>query len=159
MSLISGLTIGLPAFILALEPNYNKIKTSFFINILSNSIPGGLTTVINILMLIGITSLFKISPAQTSTMAVIITGYTALLLIYRISKPFNFLRKALLATLSTIFLLVLITTSGRSVFSLAILTPNSLLILVLLTYLSTKLFGIFNQLLVILIKKKNSWFI
>ncbi|MEG2351674.1 MAG: HAD-IC family P-type ATPase, partial [Bacilli bacterium] len=59
MSLISGLTIGLPAFILALEPNYNKIKTSFFINILSNSIPGGLTTVINILMLIGITSLFK----------------------------------------------------------------------------------------------------
>ncbi|MEG2351656.1 MAG: hypothetical protein RSB54_03155, partial [Bacilli bacterium] len=102
---------------------------------------------------------FKISPAQTSTMAVIITGYTALLLIYRISKPFNFLRKALLATLSTIFLLVLITTSGRSVFSLAILTPNSLLILVLLTYLSTKLFGIFNQLLVILIKKKNSWFI
>lgn len=159
MTLINTLTIGGPAFILALEPNHDLVKGKFLINVISKAIPSGITTVINILILVFIASLLGISTSQTSTIAVIITGYTALLLIYRISKPLNVLRKLLLILISLIFVIVLLTPLSRRIFSLEFLTPNSLLILLPLMYLSTRLFMLFSRLLNIIIKKKNKWFI
>ena len=38
LTLTSALTIGIPSFVLALEPNYEKIKGNFFINIFSAAI-------------------------------------------------------------------------------------------------------------------------
>lgn len=159
MTLINSLTIGTPAFILALEANHDLVKGKFLINVISKAIPSGITTVVNILILVFVSSLLGISSAQTSTIAVIITGYTALLLIYRISKPLNLLRKSLLVLLSIIFVIALITPFGREIFSLEFLTPNSLLILLPLMYLSTRLFMLLSRTLNIIIKKKNKWFI
>ena len=158
MTLINSLTIGIPAFILALEPNKSRVKGKFFINVVSKAIPSGITTVVNILILVLVASLLKIPGTQTSTCAVIITAYTALLLIYRISKPLNLLRKSLLLILSIIFLLALVTPIGRSIFSLEILTPNSLLILLPLMYISTRLFKLLSNLLNMVIERKKSWF-
>ena len=96
---------------------------------------------------------------QTSTIAVIITAYTALLLIYRISKPLNKLRKTLLTLIVISFVTVLLTSIGRSIFSLSILNPTSILILLLCMLLTTKLFNLFSKLLNILIIRKSKWFI
>lgn len=159
MTLINTLTIGIPAFILSLEPNFNRVKPKFFINVVSKAIPSGVTTVINILLLVLLARLFNFQNEQTSTIAVVITAYTALLLIYRISKPLNYLRKMLLFVLSLLFVIVLITNTGRSVFSLTILNPNSILILIILMYLSTRLFNFFSRGLNLLIEKKSKWFI
>ncbi len=159
MTLINSLTIGIPAFILALEPNKTRVKGKFFINVISKAIPSGITTVINVLLLVFVASLLKIPSEQTSTIAVIITAYTAVLLIYRISKPLNLLRKSLILVLSILFLLVIITTVGRSIFSLEILSANSLLILLALMYVSTRLFRLLSNLLNIIIKKRSNWFI
>lgn len=159
MTLINSLTIGIPAFILALEPNHDRVKGKFFINVVSKAIPSGLTTVVNILILVFVAGLLKFSNAQTSTIAVIITTYTALLLIYRISKPLNLLRKSLLVLLTGIFLLAILTSTGREVFSLEWLTPNSVLVLLPLMYLSTRLFRMLSNVLNIFIKKKRNWFI
>ena len=159
MTLINSLTIGIPAFILALEPNKTRVKGKFFINVISKAIPSGVTTVVNILILVFIASLLNFPSGQTSTCAVIITAYTAVLLIYRISKPLNLLRKSLLFLISVIFITVLLTPVGRSVFSLEWLSPNSLLILLPLMYLSTRLFKVLSNLLNVLIKKNGNWFI
>ncbi len=159
MTLINSLTIGFPAFILALEPNHDLVKGKFFINVISKAIPSGITTVVNIILLVFMANLIGITSNQTSTIAVIITGYTALLLIYRISKPLNLLRKSLLVLLSIIFVIALLTPIGRNVFSLQLLTPNSLLILLPLMYVSTRLFVFLSRLLNVIIKKKNKWFI
>ena len=159
MTLINSLTIGIPAFILALEKNNERVKGKFLVNVISKSIPSGITTVINILILVFLANIFNISEEQISTCAVIITGYTAILLIYRISKPLNLLRKILLFSLITIFSLALITPIGREVFYLEILNPNSLLILLPLMYLSTRLFVFLSRILNIIIKRKASWFI
>lgn len=159
MTLINSLTIGIPAFILALEPNKSRVKGRFFINVISKAIPSGITTVVNILLLVFVASLLNIPNEQTSTIAVIITAYTAILLIYRISKPLNFLRKSLLVLLTGIFLVMILTPVGRSVFSLEWLTPNSLLILLPLMYISTRLFKLLSNLLNMVIKKKSNWFI
>ena len=159
MTLINSLTIGIPAFILALEPNKSRVKGKFFVNVISKAIPSGITTVVNILLLVFVASLLNIPNEQTSTIAVIITAYTAILLIYRISKPLNTLRKSLLVLLTCIFCTVLLTEVGRSVFSLVWLTPNSLLILLPLMYISTRLFKLLSNVLNIFIKKKSNWFI
>ena len=159
MTLINSLTIGIPAFILALEPNKSRVKGRFFINVISKAIPSGITTVVNILLLVFVASLLNIPNEQTSTIAVIITAYTAILLIYRISKPLNLLRKSLLVLLSLIFLVMILTPIGRSIFSLEWLTPNSLLILLPLMYISTRLFKLLSNLLNMVIKKKSNWFI
>ena len=75
MTLINSLTIGIPAFILALEPNNSIVKGKFFVNVVSKAIPSGITTVINILLLVFAASLLNIPNEQTSTIAVIITAY------------------------------------------------------------------------------------
>ena len=159
MTLINSLTIGIPAFILALEPNHSRVKGKFFINVISKAIPSGITTVVNILLLVFVASLINLPNEETSTCAVIITAYTAILLIYRISKPLNLLRKSLLTLITIVFLLMILTPIGRSVFSLVWLSPNALLILLPLMYISTRLFKLLSNLLSMLIKKKSNWFI
>lgn len=159
MTLINSLTIGIPAFILALEPNKTRVKGKFFINVISKAIPSGITTVVNILLLVFFANLLNIPNEQTSTIAVIITAYTAILLIYRIGKPLNLLRKSLLVLISAIFLMMILTPVGREVFSLSWLTPNSLLILLPLMYISTRLFKLLSNVLNMVIKKKSKWFI
>ncbi len=159
MTLINSLTIGIPAFILALEPNHARVKGKFFINVISKAIPSGITTVVNILLLVFVASLINLPHDETSTIAVIITAYTAILLIYRISKPLNLLRKSLLALITIVLLLMILTPIGRSIFSLVWLSPNALLILLPLMYISTRLFKLLSNLLSMLIKKKSNWFI
>ena len=159
MTLINSLTIGIPAFILALEPNRSRVNGKFFINVVSKAIPSGITTVVNILLLVFVASLINLPTKETSTIAVIITAYTAILLIYRISKPLNLLRKSLLILITLIFVLMILTPIGRSIFSLSWLSPNGLLILLPLMYVSTRLFKLLSNLLNILIKKKSNWFI
>lgn len=159
MSLISTLTIGMPAFILALEPNYDRVSDKFLTNVISKAIPSGLTTILNILILVLLSSMFKISDIQISTIAVIITWYTAVLLIYRISKPLNLLRKSLLIFIVVLFMIAYLIPILRSLYSLEILKPNSILILVFLMYISTRIFSSLSKLLNIIIKKRESWFI
>lgn len=159
MSLISSLTIGMPAFILALEPNHDRVSGKFLINVVSKAIPSGITTVINILILVLLGSLFKISSIQTSTIAVVITWYTAVLLIYRISKPLNLLRKSLLIFIIVLFSLAIFVPFLRNLYSLEFLDANSLLILLFLMIISTRIFVFFSKLLNIVIEKKGNWFI
>lgn len=159
MSLISSLTIGMPAFILALEPNHDRVSGKFLTNVISKAIPSGLTTVLNILILVFLAGILKVSSGEVSTVAVIITWYTAVLLIYRISKPFNLLRRSLLIVIIILFLLAFIIPMLRGLYSLEILKPNALLILTFLMYISTRIFTSLSKLLNIVIKKKQSWFI
>ncbi len=55
LTLISGLTIGLPSFFLALEPSGERVKGSFLQTVAKRALPGGLTVVLCLLvvMLVG----------------------------------------------------------------------------------------------------------
>lgn len=158
MSLISSLTIGMPAFILALEPNTDRVNGKFLINVIKKSIPSGFTTIINIILLMLISNLINIPNSEISTIAVIITSYTAILLIYKISKPLNLLRKSLLFIIITLFVLAFILPAGRILYSLKILGANSILILLFLIYISTKIFKLLDNLIDKIIKARPWWF-
>ena len=48
LSFISVITIGIPSFILALEPNKERIKGNFLRNVISKALPTGIAVVTNI---------------------------------------------------------------------------------------------------------------
>ena len=138
MTLISMFTIGIPSFILALEPNNERIKGNFFINIISKSIPAAISVVLNILSVILATNIFKLSIEEFLTISVILTGYTGLLLLFKISLPLNNIRKVLIILMSSGFAAGII--FGREIFSLALLNAKSSFILIFLLILSTVIF-------------------
>lgn len=138
LTLTSVLTIGIPSFILALEPNKERIKGRFLINVIQNSIPGALTIVINILSVMLLSWLFDIPVLQTSTLCVILTGYTGFLLLYKISSPFNIIRKILFGVTSSLFVASVILC--KPIFSLADLDLKCFIILLCLSVCSIFVF-------------------
>ena len=95
LTLVNAFTIGIPSFILALEPNKDRIKGIFIVNILKNSIPAGLTTVFNIIMCIIVMKVFNLDVTQYSTLCVCMTSAAAFMILFQVSVPFNAIRKIL----------------------------------------------------------------
>ena len=97
MTLISAFTIGLPSFVLALEPNKDRIKGRFLENVIVKSIPGAICAVLTILIVnvVGY-NVLHIDYAHVSTLCVLLTAWIGALLIIRLSVPFTPIRVALL---------------------------------------------------------------
>ena len=134
MTLISALTIGIPSFFLALEPNEERIKNSFIKNILKRSLPTAITIIINVVFSIFLYKFFGLSRTQYSTLCVALTGILELGLIYEISLPLNFRRKLLIFSISILFFFSII--FFKDLFSLADLTLNLILIFLILFLIS-----------------------
>lgn len=96
MTLISTVTIGIPSFILALEPNRERIQGNLFKNIVSKSLPTALTIVSALMICVGIYMGFNLSLQKYGLLTTAITSLIGIMLIYNISVPLNKLRKALL---------------------------------------------------------------
>lgn len=139
-TLINAVTIGIPSFILALEPNRERIKGKFIVNVVKKAIPGALTMVFNIVMLISISSFLRFTPEQISTLAVIITGYTGLLTLFRICMPFNAKNKVLFSLMVIIFTVAL--TTFQSFFAVVYLTLPMVFILVPMMILTACLMAV-----------------
>ena len=107
LSLIGIVCVGIPSFFLALEPNYNKVKKGFLVKVFRNALPSGLCVCINILFLMMFTYIFKLDFESFRVIAVVVTGYLNLRLLYKVSLPLSFLRKVLLIICSLSFILLL----------------------------------------------------
>ncbi len=103
LTLISAVTIGIPAFILALEPNRARIEGNFLKNILMKAVPGGVTIVMNILLAVFLGWKLGLSTEMISTISVLVTGFTGLMLILQLCMPFTLIRKILLGFLCLLF--------------------------------------------------------
>ncbi len=145
MTLISSLTIGIPSFILALEPNKDRVTTNLFKNIISKSLPTAIITVLCILICIFSHNKFNLSQGEYSTICVIITGYIELMLLYNISIPFNFVRKILFYFVSIFFAVGVI--FFKELFSLHQLSIIGFITIILLFCISTLLFKYINKLI------------
>ena len=155
-TLTSCFTIGIPSFILALEPNKDRIKGNFLINVLSNSLPTALTIVLNIIILTILGYIFKMQDSQISTLCVIMTGFTGFLLLFRICIPLNRLRLSLIIILIVGFIGSLI--GFREFFSLTILNLRMFIFVSCLIILSTIIFNLMSNLVDKLIKKYPKFF-
>lgn len=136
LTLTSVFTIGIPAFILALEPNNEKVKGNFLINVTSVAFPTSITIIFNIILLLITSEIINMPQIDISTIAVLLLGTTGFMHIYRISYPLNLIRTTLLTTMIISFLIAIF--GFENLFSLSILNRELIaiyLILVLFSYL------------------------
>lgn len=108
LTLISSLTVGIPSFFLALEPNHNRLKGNFMINVLSQALPAALSVVIYILLISAFTSICGYDDTVRSTMCVILTGVCSLTALQRVCVPFTRQRRILFYTMTLLFLLAVV---------------------------------------------------
>jgi cation-transporting ATPase E len=91
--LIDYLVIGIPALILALEANNKRVEGNFLLNVIKKALPGALVVMINSLIVFGLASVLEMNQLQTSTIIVISATFTSLLVLLRLSLPFNRVRR------------------------------------------------------------------
>ena len=92
LSLISMVTIGIPSFILALEPNKEIIKGHFMKNVISKAIPTAVTVVINIIIIAIVSFKMNIDTKVYSSLCVILTAFSGMLLLSSLCKPLDIFR-------------------------------------------------------------------
>jgi cation-transporting ATPase E len=104
--LLEILVIGIPSFCLALQPNNEKIKGKFIINLLSKSIPGAILLFLNIVACYLFDKAFG-TDGQFITMASLAITFVGLLILFRLCKPFDVFRGIMFAAMIVICVLLL----------------------------------------------------
>ena len=108
LSLMNLITIAIPSFVLALEPNNDLVKGRFLTNVIFKALPTALTVFSAIIVMMILGSELSLEPEMISTMAVVVCTIIHFSLLYKISKPFNWIRKTLFVIVNFIFIFELL---------------------------------------------------
>ena len=138
LTLVNMLTIGIPSFVLALEPNTNLVRGKFLRNVLFNAAPAAITDIVVLFLTMLFTHIFKIPAAETSTVAAILVALVGFMMLFRICRPFDTIRRVLFIGMMLLFAVGLIFFS--SLFSMSALGSGSLLVLTVLALIAFPVF-------------------
>ena len=92
VSLVSAFNIGIPAFLLALEPNEKKQKTRFIKTTILRALPSAITTFIAIVALMKFAELFNLPTEDIGTACTYLLLVGGYIILYRIIRPMNLYR-------------------------------------------------------------------
>ena len=98
LTMFSSLAIGFPSFVLALEPNTERVKGDFLLGVLRRALPAAFTIVVGVVACMIMSHPLKYDMHVTSTMAILFTVWVGLISLVRVCRPFNPLRIALICT-------------------------------------------------------------
>ena len=143
LSVISALTIGVPSFFLAMEPNYERVQGHFLRGVLRRAFPGGLTNIFVVLMAQAFMSVFSIPLEQTSTVCAALLGIVGLLVLFQTCKPFDKFRKLIFAAMA--IALVFCFTALSSFFQLSPSSRASTLVMLTLLLMTPTVFLIVRR--------------
>lgn len=155
LTLIGGLTIGFPSFVLALQPNKNIVRGNFTKNIIARALPAALCVVINVLAAAILSVTLQMPHAEVSTIAVYVTSLTCFLLVLRLSIPINALRAAMLAV-SLSGLSIAFVFCGK-MFNLIFLSPMAILTLCIMACCTLVIFNVFYNVADKIIEKDKNY--
>ena len=95
LTLISAMTIGLPSFVLALEPNKERVRGDFLRNVVTFALPGAVMVIGAVLISCVYGVITGLSQAEFSTLCVVLASVAGLNLVVRLSVPYNPIRTLL----------------------------------------------------------------
>ena len=130
MTLISAATIGIPAFLLAMEPNYERVGGRFLPTVLRRALPGGLANVLSVLLAQTYMVVFKLPMEEISVVCTEVMAVVGMMVLYRVCQPFDRFRKLIWAGMAGI--LVACFTLLDAVFELHVAHPGIFLLMVTL---------------------------
>ncbi|MEE1186008.1 MAG: HAD-IC family P-type ATPase [Acutalibacteraceae bacterium] len=104
LTLVSMLATGTPSTLLALEPNFKRIKGKFLTDILVKSVPAAVAFITGVCMCSAVGMHLNLQ-AEISTMCVIVAGSALFLNLARVCMPFNLYRGVIFTVMFTGFVL------------------------------------------------------
>ena len=104
LTLVSSLTIGVPSFFLALEPNTERIRGRFLQTVLMRALPGAIAVAVCATIAMTL-SYFGMDSTTCSTLATLSAGLCGLMVLFRTCQPFSKLRMAVMALMTAGFCL------------------------------------------------------
>ena len=156
ISLIGMFTIGIPGFLLALEPNKNRIQGHFLKIVLLKALPAGLADVLAVGALVvcgNVFSLPKEDIATASTMLLCVIGFMILI---NISKPFTPIKYGILAL--NVTGLVLCGIFLKSLFALTSMKSEiSILLMVVFSFAGESIYRNLSKLIELLNSKLDEY--
>ncbi len=108
ITLIASLSIGIPAFFLALRPNKRRVGGAFLRRVLYASAPAGLTCTLMVVLMITIGSVCGLSYDKTSALAAITLLTGGMIVLWQACRPWDKLKRILYAACILIFVFELI---------------------------------------------------
>ena len=87
ITLISTFAIGIPSFVLALEPNHKRIKGNFLANVFKTAAPAGIIVFLSVSALLITGNLMNIEQASLSTAAAALVALVEFLILIRVAQP------------------------------------------------------------------------
>ncbi len=105
-SLVSAVTIGIPSFVLAFEPNTELVTGHFLPKVLLKAVPSGLVMFFGVaIMAFGY---FFFTPTVVRTLSVYALAAAGFILVFRLCRPFNLFRGLLFGFVLLLFLAAII---------------------------------------------------
>lgn len=95
LTLISALTIGIPSFFLAMEPNYERVTGKFLPTVLRRALPGGLTNLAMVLLTQLVMAQLDFAAPLISTACAAVMSICGMMVLHVTCRPYNLLRRIL----------------------------------------------------------------
>ena len=103
LSLVNIVAIGIPSFVLAMEPNHSLVTGRFLPNVLYKALPAALADLALILGILTFYTVLSLDPASLKSVATGVMGVVGLMMVDRVSRPYTKLRIALISLMSAFF--------------------------------------------------------
>ena len=87
--MIECFAIGMPAFILSLQPNKSRIEGKFLPNVIRKSLPGALTVAIQVCITYMVARSIGLNVSEVKTIIVVSATATCMMVLYMACKPFS----------------------------------------------------------------------
>ena len=136
---------GYTSFFISFEPNGKQIKEKFLKSVLKNSFPYSVVIIINIICLYLLAPSMGIAEAKMTTLMYYMIGFTSILAVVRVCRPFNKMRVFLCTTTAIGFFVA--TILFRNLLHLSKLGIQELTVFLIMAILSTILILIKNYLM------------
>ncbi len=143
IALISAFTIGLPSFLLALENNYNRIRGKFIPNVLSRAIPGGITDMLAVSILVVADIVLALGRQEVATTATMLLVAVGMMVLYHISRPLNKFRWTVLG--GSFLALVLSIIFFHNLFALSRISATAVFLLLVLFFAEITVFRLLSK--------------
>lgn len=131
LTLISSITIGIPAFVLALGPNPERYRPGFLRRVLSFAVPSGAITALSIFSAYALAAAEGLTPDERRTAATIAALTVALWILAVLARPYAPWKVALLVAMAAIAVAAIAIPPVRDLFDLSVpatLLPQALAI-------------------------------
>lgn len=104
MTIIGAVTIGIPSFLLALEPNNEQVRGRFITKVLKSALPGAFTVVISVMGIVVASRVYPFAGPDLNSMFFLMTAFASFVYLGKISWKFNFTRLTIFLSMLGLFI-------------------------------------------------------